>query len=87
MAVNDNNRRDDAALDANLSVLGEDGNEPNIGRVGAAPKPQAESSLEEALDEGQAGPGSGNLDETSQKAARESVRDSVAGYGKTPTSR
>ncbi len=87
MADETKNRRDDAALDANLSVLGDEGKEPHVGRVGSAPQPQAESSLEEELDKGRAGPGDGNLDPTSQRAARESAADNAASYGKTPTSR
>lgn len=87
MAEDENRRRTDAALDANLSVLGDEGKEPHIGRVGSAPEPQAHSSLGQALNKGDAKEGDGNLDGTSQRAAAEAVRDVAAGVGKTPTSR
>lgn len=72
-------RRNDKALDANLSVLGDEGKEPHVGRVGSAPRPTGDESLGEALDKGEASPDDGNLDETSQKAAKDSIGD-VAGH-------
>ena len=87
MADEIKNRRDDAALDANLSVLGDEGKEPHVGRVGSAPRPQEGADMEEVLDKGQAGPGDGNLDLESQRAAREAAAENAASYGKTPTSR
>lgn len=87
MAEDENRRRTDAALDANLSVLGDEGREPHVGRVGSAPRPQDDTSMEDVLDKGEAGEEDGNLDVTSQRAARESARDAVDGFGKTPTSR
>lgn len=70
-----NDRRTNEALDANLSVLGDEGKEPHVGRVGQAPRPDETSNLEEELAAGKAGSGDGNLDQDSQRAARESIAD------------
>ena len=77
-----NERRTDEGLDASLSVLGDEGKEPHVGRVGQAPQPTQETSLEEALDKGRAKPGDGNLDTDSQRAAKDSIADVASSVGK-----
>ena len=76
--MSNEDRRNDKALDASLSVLGDEGKEPHVGRVGSQPLPSADTTLGEALDKGKASANDGNLDETSQRAAKDSIAD-VAG--------
>ena len=82
MADEKNERRDSAQLDASLSVLGDEGKEPKVERVGPAPRPAANGNLEQALDKGRAKPGDGNHDETSERAAKDAIRGEVDDYGK-----
>lgn len=86
MADETKNRRDDARLDASLAVLGDEGKEPHVGRVGPATVPEGGGDMEETLAKGDARPGEGNHDETSERAAKEAIRDEVERFGETPTS-
>lgn len=82
------NRLDDARLDADLSVLGDDqGGDSKIGRLGGAPAPDAKSPPDAGSEDIPPQAGSGgrsvmdNIDQ--ERAAKESARDVVDGYGKS----
>ncbi len=75
-------RLDDAQLDADLSVMGDDsGGEPKMPRLGDAPEPQSREGLGQATDNGRNG-GATAVSTDGQRAAREAARDVVDGYGK-----
>ncbi|MFD2236413.1 hypothetical protein [Aureimonas populi] len=86
MADETKNRRDDARLDASLSVLGDEGKEPHVGRVGDTPIRKEGTSLEEELAKGEARSGEGSHEQASEQAAKDAIRAEVDRFGKSPTS-
>lgn len=82
MSNTQTNRLNDAQLDADISVLGDDSQgEPKLPRLGDAPAPTSGEGLNQAVDAPQDG-GSTAVSADGQRAARESTRDVVDGYGK-----
>lgn len=76
------NRLNDAQLDADISVLGDDANsEPKLPRLGDAPAPTSREGLNQAVDQ-PGDRGSTAVPGDEQRIAREAARDVVDGYGK-----
>lgn len=80
--MNDNepNRLNDAQLDADVSVLGDDrGGEPKVARVGSAPAPEGDAGLHETLSDGTARPeGQSGEDQIArERIAKDAQRDVV----------
>ncbi|MBB3951414.1 hypothetical protein [Aureimonas jatrophae] len=75
-------RMNDAQLDADISVLGDDSQgEPKLPRLGDAPTPTSKEGLNQAVD-GTGERGSTAVPADQQRVSREAVRDVVDGYGK-----
>ena len=81
MTQNETNRLDNARLDADVSVLGDDrGGEPKVSRIGGAPAPSETETFRDHANTPGARPEGDTADEdvARQKATAEARRD-VAG--------